>query len=75
MPKVKSTPKAKASNIAPQPSSTSDPAPSATTPSVKPYGDVDLSKFRIPLKGRPGPLYEDQGKSFIKERLGPLKEP
>ena len=75
MPKAKSTPKAKASNVAPQPSSTSNPASSAITPSVKPYDYVDLSNFRNLLKGRLGLLHEDQGKAPIKECLGPLKEP
>ncbi|XP_020262255.1 uncharacterized protein LOC109838206 [Asparagus officinalis] len=62
------------SNAAPQPLSILDLAPSAPAPPVKPYSNVDLSKFRIPLKDRLGPLPEDRGKATVKELLGPLND-
>nr|ABB55321.1 hypothetical protein 12.t00036 [Asparagus officinalis] len=53
MPKAKSMPKAKARGVAPQPSSTLDLAHSAPTPSVKPYGGVDLSRVKNSIEGSP----------------------
>nr|ABB55289.1 hypothetical protein 10.t00033 [Asparagus officinalis] len=55
----------------------SDPYPVSPVPAplTEPGNSVDLTKSRVPLKGRLGPLPEDRGKAPVKERLGPLKGP
>nr|ABD63112.1 hypothetical protein 18.t00008 [Asparagus officinalis] len=49
--------------------------PSSSAPPTEHRDNVDLSHFKVRMADHPGPLYKDQDKVAIKERLGLVTEP